>query len=326
MIKWYDIERDILKYDMTFNFIFGGRGIGKTYSTLKYLIVNKIRFIYLRTYQTEVDLSTTPETNPFKRINIDMECAYHFNKISKDVTGIYDTDNMLCGYAVALSTFAKVRGVDFSDIEFILYEEFNTSIRPLKAQGELFCNMYETVCRNRELIGENPVKVVCLGNAVSIGNPIMSTFNLVSDCEMMLKCGIETKVDGDRGIAVQIVSNSSVSEAKKETSLYKAIKGSDYYNHSVENTFINDSFFNVKKLNINEYKPLVKYDDITIWSHKTQYRYYVCKINAKCKSYNADTFDAFNRIYGSLLRNANTDCVVFYNDYECKISFINLLY
>ena len=51
MIKWYDIEQDILKYDMTFNFIFGGRGIGKTYSMLKYLIENKIRFIYLRTYQ-----------------------------------------------------------------------------------------------------------------------------------------------------------------------------------------------------------------------------------------------------------------------------------
>lgn len=102
--------------------------------------------------------------------------------------------------------------------------------------------MYETVNRNRELIGEPPVKVVCLGNAVSIGNTIMSIFNLVTDCEMMLKYGIETKVLEDRSIAVQIVSNSSVSEAKKETSLYKAIKGSNYYNHSVENTFINDSF------------------------------------------------------------------------------------
>lgn len=327
-MKWYDVEADLLSFGATYNFSFGGRGIGKTYSTLKYLIKENLRFIYLRTYQTEVDLCANGDCNPFKKLNSDTGSAYEFKKISKDITGIYDSDMNNVGYALALSTFAKLRGVDFSDIDFIMYEEFNTSGRPCRNQGSLFFNFYETVNRNRELDGKDPVKVVFLGNALSIANPIMVAFNLVSDCEWMLQNGNDLRVLEDRGIAIQIVnSNNEVSVAKRETALYKAIRGTEYYEHAVDNKFINDSFFNVRRLNINEFKPLCTIGSLNIYLHKSQYQYYVRRGKVKCRNnYTQDELDKFDRIYGSMLRNANIDCVLFYADYETKTALLNLLY
>lgn len=327
-MKWYDVETELLRFGATYNFSFGGRGIGKTYSTLKYLIKENVRFIYLRTYQTEVDLCANGDCNPFKKLNSDTGSAYGFKKIAKDITGIYDSEMNNVGYAVALSTFAKLRGVDFSDIDFILYEEFNTSGRPCRNQGSLFFNFYETVNRNRELEGKEPVKVVFLGNALSIANPIMVAFNLVSDCEWMIQNGDEIRVLEDRGIAIQIVdSNNNVSVAKRETALYKAIRGTEYYEHAVNNKFIDDSFYNVKKLNVNEFKPLCTIASISIYVHKSQYQYYARRGDIKCRrKYSQDELEKFNSMYGSILRNANIDCVLFYSDYEVKTALLNLLY
>lgn len=327
-MKWYDIVTELLIFGAIYNFSFGGRGIGKTYSTLKYLIEENIRFIYLRTYQTEIDLCANGDCNPFKKLNSDIGTAYGFKKISKDITGIYNGEMENIGYAVALSTFAKLRGVDFSDIDFILYEEFNTSGRPCKNQGALFFNFYETVNRNRELEGKNPVKVVFLGNALSIANPIMHAFNLVSDCERMLQNGDDIKILESRGIAIQIVnSENDVSIAKRNTALYRAISGTEYYEHAVNNKFIDDSFYNVKKLNINEFKPLCTIGGISIYVHKSRYQYYAKRGDVKCKrNYSKDEFDKFASTYGSILRTAIIDCVLFYGDYEVKTALLNLLY
>ena len=67
---------------------------------------------------------------------------------------------------MALSTFGNLRGVDFSDVDMIFFDEFvpQKNARPIKAEAEAFFNLYETVNRNRELDGRPPVRVLMLSN------------------------------------------------------------------------------------------------------------------------------------------------------------------
>lgn len=61
----------VLKYNVPFNFIVGGRGTGKTYGILKYMSDRKKRFIYMRRTQKQLDIISKPEFSPFKAINAD---------------------------------------------------------------------------------------------------------------------------------------------------------------------------------------------------------------------------------------------------------------
>lgn len=328
-MKWYDVEKNIIQYRFPFNITFGGRGIGKTYSTLLYLITNKVKFIYLRNQQNEIDICCTEECNPFKAVNSDTGNSYYFEKISKDMCGIYDNDGILTGYAIALNTFAKLRGVDFSDIDFIFFEEFNTSLRINKKQGELFFNLYETVNRNRELKGKSPVMVVMMGNALTIANPLMDSFKLIPLAERMLQTGTEHVLLEDRGILLEIVTHTAkeVLEAKKQTALYKAIENTDYYKHAVDNTFISDSFYNVRERNVNEYKPLCKVNDIVIMELKSDYGYYCTyKQSGKIKEvYDSNTLSKFLMRYAPKLRMAYLDRKIIFENYEIKTHVCDML-
>ena len=46
---------EILKHEAIFIFIYGGRGTGKTYGTLKSMVTDKHKFIYMRRLQAQAD-------------------------------------------------------------------------------------------------------------------------------------------------------------------------------------------------------------------------------------------------------------------------------
>ena len=56
----------ILSYNVAFNFLVGGRGIGKTYGALKYVVDNNIPFVFMRRTQTQLDVLMKDEYQPFK--------------------------------------------------------------------------------------------------------------------------------------------------------------------------------------------------------------------------------------------------------------------
>ena len=60
-----------LKTNVTFNFIIGGRGTGKTYGTLSHAIKEKEIFCYMRRMEAEVSTIAREELNPFKALNRD---------------------------------------------------------------------------------------------------------------------------------------------------------------------------------------------------------------------------------------------------------------
>ena len=62
----------VLSYGVPYNFMVGGRGIGKTYGALKYMIEHDIKFVFMRRTQTQLDVIRKEEYQPFKKLNADM--------------------------------------------------------------------------------------------------------------------------------------------------------------------------------------------------------------------------------------------------------------
>ena len=56
---YLDIEK-IIRCGQPFIFIVGGRGTGKTYGMLKYVLDNNIPFIYMRRTQAQADIINKP--------------------------------------------------------------------------------------------------------------------------------------------------------------------------------------------------------------------------------------------------------------------------
>lgn len=329
-VKWYSIPTG--EKLRPFTFIVGGRGIGKTYSAIGEGIKNhRGRFMYLRNTREQLAESCGNFGNPFKKyaddnkLDIRLEVERRHAIINQYV---YCDDGesqrkINIGVGANLSTFENLRGVDLSNIDYILFDEFIENRTLSFDQFRAFVNMYETVNRNRELIGEEPCKVVLLSNAQRLGNPILRGFNLIPVIESMQKAGQRAYSNGPIRIELPF---SDVSEGKRTTALYSAINGTNYADEALNNNFANDSFSGVKKVNINEYTPVVALDDIYIYRHKSDSTFYACGIQAKCKKFTTiDNFVVFYKLYGFKLKLAAADDKLYYSDYQTKCDLLERL-
>ena len=329
MVNWYKIPTG--EKLRPFTFIVGGRGIGKTYSAINEGIENhKGAFMYLRNTREQLAESCGDFGNPFKKwasdhnldIKLEIERRHAIiNQYTADDAG--NLHKSILGVGANLSTFENLRGVDLSNIDYILYDEFIENRTLTFDQFKAFVNMYETVNRNRELTGAEPCKVVLLSNAQRLGNPILRGFNLIPIIESMQKTGQRSYANGPVRIELPF---SEVSENKRTTALYNAVAGSNYTQEALNNNFVNDSFTGVKKVNINEFTPIVAIDDIYIYRHKSESYFYACGIQAKCKRFTSiDNFVVFYKLYGLRLKLAAADDKLFYSDYSTKVDLLNLL-
>lgn len=282
----YADQKNIIENGSTFIFEVGARGTGKTYGMMKYILDNQIRFLYLRRQQNEADLVKTDLLNPFKAINNDYGLDVHAGRGQKIFPFIMD--NEVIGMGAALATFYNVRGVDFSDIDLIFYDEFipEKSARPIKEEFEAFSNMVETVNRNRELIGKEPVKVVCCANSNKLDNPIFMELQLVNRAAKMMEKEVEEYHNKDRHLSLVMFMKSPISEKKKETALYKLTAGTDFQRMAIYNMFDYDND-NIRPSKIREYTPVVMIGELCVYKHKHRKEYYV-----NCKS-----FGTFPRIF-----------------------------
>lgn len=219
----------------TFYFLYlfiGARGIGKTYSVLKGLINQKSKFLYVRLTDTELKNSVSPLNNPFKTLNTDLKRDIQIIKIKgTDTYGIIDNETGdIIGSAGALSVFGKYRGVDFSNVDYIIFDEFIPKgyRQANKNQDIDFFDMLETVNRNRELQGKSPIKVILLSNSNSLQSPILNSLGLPEIINQMRKNNKEIYTDNERGIYLQLFKNTDVSNAKSQTSLYKLTRDTEY--------------------------------------------------------------------------------------------------
>lgn len=307
--------------------LIGGRGTGKSFSTLRDCVKNGKILMYLRRTQTELDNCCSVASNPFKAINHKYDWDIQL-QANKDNSIIIDKKNdKLCGYACALSTFGKFRGADFSDVEVIVFDEFinTTSVNNIKNEASLFFNLIETVNRNREIEGEEPIKVILLSNANTIDNDIIRALKLGEVIKNMKEKGLEDYEDHERGIYLSILSDTGIRDVKAQTSLYKLTRGTTFYDMALNNEFTSDYFGDSKKLNYNEFTPLCSFNGIFFYKHKSKSLLYVCKRKANCINYEEYQREKFERDYGFMIKNYMVANMIIYADYDIKLEVINML-
>lgn len=325
IVKWYDI-RSVEHKLKAVNIIIGGRGIGKTYSSLCYVLEEKKPFIYLRNTDVQLKECVSGFGNPFKRINKDKDRDIFF-KSEKSHSLIYDgsrEDGQPIGYGLALSTFENLRGVDLSDVVYVIFDEFIEKRTLSFRQFESFISFYETVNRNRELLGEEPLKCILLSNSQKLSNPILAGYGLIPVIEQMIRTG--QKEYRKPGLYLSLPS-SEVSDLKRETENYKLINGTKIADEALNNAFAFDSFYGITKRNINEYVPVCQIDDVYIYRHKSGSKLYACMIQAKnIQSFTSrDNLTAFLRGYGRKLFDAAAKGSLEYSDFVTKTMLLDLI-
>lgn len=275
---------EILKCGQPFIFVTGGRGTGKTYGALKYVLQSGRRFMWMRRTQGETDMINKPEFQPFKVLNEDFDRNIQPHPISKGSAAFIDedADGDPLGYTCALSTIANMRGFDASDVELLIYDEFipERHKASMKAEGNALLNAYETLNRNRELQGKPPMQLLALSNSNNLDNAIFNDLGLVDICEQMVTLEEDERVDPERGLAIFFLNRSPVSDKKSRTALYKFAAGSAYNEMALENQF-NDFREHVSvKRNLTEYVPVAQVDKLCIYRHKSNKRYYCTRKKA----------------------------------------------
>lgn len=284
----------ILDLQVPFIFIVGGRGTGKTYGALKMAHDHNIRFMFMRRTQKQIKMLKKPSFNPFKKLseneglNIDMISSDEVTVITEHKE---EYDDIL-GYACAVSDIANMRGIDASDVDLLIYDEFIPLANERVQRGEEsgFLDIYESISRNRELEGDKPLQVLALANSNEMANPIFMELNLVRVGEKMKKKKQELYIDKDRGVAIIYLDHSPISEKKKETALYKLLgEASNYSRMSLNNEFIIEDEDIIKSKPIKEYKAVVTIGELTIYKHKSRKEYYGTGLNSGSPVYiNAD--------------------------------------
>ena len=156
---WYDFKR-IDSYNATFNFIGGGRGIGKTYGAKKKAIRRAIKtgeqFIYLRRYKTEITASKATffadiaQEFPNYEFRIQGSVAQMApNSTAEDKKRAWQT----IGHFVALSTAQAQKGVSYHLVTTIIFDEFiieKGNMQYLPNEAVVMTNFYSTVDRYQD--------------------------------------------------------------------------------------------------------------------------------------------------------------------------------
>ena len=273
--------------EQPFNIVIGGRGIGKTYGALLDAYQHSDQgTLLIRTTQTQADFINSDENTPFKSPLDDADQLYCTRKLNKYMGGVYTAELdgeivkpiKLIARTAALSTFHNLRGFDGSGISKLIYDEFNEEDKRTSRKGtaSAFFNMYESINRNRELKNQRPLIAYLFGNSNDIFNDILIEFQLIGKICDMLRSKQEISIMKDRGIALYVLQASPISRKKKNTALYKATaSGSDFQSMALDNMFKGIDYTNVKKLPLNQLKPIAQCGEIILYKEKNKQRDYI---------------------------------------------------
>lgn len=274
--------QSIIESEYPFIFVPAARGTGKTYGTLRYHFEHDNKILLIRRTKQEAELQARSNTTSYKTIFDDLGIDYNCNPCGQAGYGSVIAGDRDVAYVASLKTFASVRGLDFSDIDYIVYDEFiaEPHVPKIKNEGMALANLYETVNRNRELNGKKPVQLLCLANSVNMANDTFIYFGLIEEAEAMLKTDTEVSVVGNKLLIIP--QHSPISARKAETALYKAVN-EEYAAMAIHNQFILNDFTYVQRRKLSEYICLYQVGDLFVYKHKSNNEFYVTFSKAQVK-------------------------------------------
>lgn len=215
-MRWYSLER-ILEKDCDYNFIFSGRGPGKSTAMVNHLIDcfenEKSEYgapaQFVRMVRYDWAVSRTMMKGWFNEVNqahfaeygrwVDFRYGeWRARDLADDGTRDEDSPYQVMGYIMPLNAQDDYKsGVDYSNVTNIVFEEF-VQLRErdyVESETDLFMSALSTIVRNRQ-----NVKVWFIGNTLTKYNPYFQMFGLDIDRIGMQPGDIKTfRVDGFGG-------------------------------------------------------------------------------------------------------------------------------
>lgn len=232
---FYNFDK-VMSYNGTYNFVVGGRGIGKTYGKKKRAIKSFIKrgeqFIYLRRYKTEL---VTARNTFFADIAHEFpDWDFRVQGNTAEIAPRETRDDkkrqwQTMAYFIALSTAQTQKSVAFPRVRTIIFDEFiieTGSLHYLPDESKVFNNFYSTVDR-----WQDKTRVWFLANSVSIMNPYFIAHEIIPDENS------EFVIRKDGFIVCHFPDAENFSNSVYETRFGKFIKDTDYAEYAVGNQF-----------------------------------------------------------------------------------------
>ena len=231
------------------NILFGGRGIGKTFSVLKHRCENALnddnkKFIWLRDSAEVVKKIAAGNsiTNPIRSVCPNFpEITIEKSSGNNCFIANPKSDNYkVLGFLMALSTFHNARGISYEDVVNITWDEFIPEDGAVikKNQGAVFLNAYESINRNREFDNKPPVQIIFLSNTNDIYSDVLADLGVNSLIETMMY-NKET-VYRDNDMWIEFLSSEVFYEKKKDTFIYRINKNEKFNDMALKNKFTNN--------------------------------------------------------------------------------------
>ena len=242
---YYDYQR-VLSYNALMTYIIGERGVGKSYGAKEFVadrFINKGKqFVYLRRYKTELKEAMMKKGHPifFEQIIYNEDGTKNKKYENHKLTNKNDTmyiDDKLCGFAMPLSIANILKSSTYNNVDTIIFDEFiidKGCYHYLQNEVEQLLDVIETVGRLRD------IRIIFLGNAISITNPYFTYFNLSLPYNSDI---VVSKKDnkGNPLIIVNYIKNLKYREVKKQSRFGQLIDGTEYGKYAIDNEFLRDS-------------------------------------------------------------------------------------
>lgn len=232
---FYDYNK-MWSYDAMINFVVAERGVGKTYGAIKNairdFINNEHQFVYMRRTLVELDESFKKLIGPILQND---EFPDHAFKYEGNTLYI---DDLPAGYGLALSTSKNLKSASYEKVRTLIYDEFIADgpfSHYLRREVHSFLDVIETIGRLRD------IRVLLLGNAVTISNPYFDYFNL------NLPYNSDFKLYKDGLILVHYAKNLAYQDYKSKTKFGRLIADTEYGNYSMKNEFLLDDKHFIEK-------------------------------------------------------------------------------
>ena len=262
---WLNFNK-ILSYGSLLNFVIAERGVGKTYGAKKYIVNHfkskRKQSVYVRRYNRELQESLKKGKDMifFEQIKKD----FPDDKLT-NTSEVLLCNGEICGFCVPLSTSNILKSVSFENVDTIIFDEFiidKGCYHYLQNEVVMFMELIETIARLKPNI-----KVLCLGNAISITNPYFIELNLSLPYNSEYKI-FKRDNKGQPLILVYYGKNLKYREEKKKSRLGQLFEGTSYGKYAIDNEMLRDSkaFIHKKSSNAKFYFILkLNNKNIGIW-------------------------------------------------------------
>lgn len=338
---YYHISKDVTDYpDAIVYIIWSKRGPGKTYSSLRYPY-HKFRTLYMK--RTNADVKNIcdyagdidHDSSPWVPLNRDFNLNVKPRLLHEGFGAFYDADKdgnptgPVVNYIASLNSIKKLKGMDLSDAEWIIFDEFIPQAGEVvkRAEGEMLLDLYDTVARDRVLRGRPDLKLMLFANAEEISTHITNALEVVDTMAEMQARQIDKYYDEERGIFFHHIGSNEFPSSTdgKLHGLAKVMKGTAWYDKSVEGFFSKNDFSNVLDMSLKHMRCMYhlhyrRKNDVYIYLNKHTGVYYFSPVKGQpMMSYDLDLENQQKKFFlehGIDLRNYTIQDRVKYKKYS----------